>query len=147
MEGGMKLINEALEEQSEATKPKGSIVLATVEGDIHDIGKNIVATILRTNGWLVVDIGRSVTADNIVKEAVKSAADVVGLSALMTTTVVKMPETIELLHKKRIPVMVGGAVLTEDYAAEIGADFYGKNAIAALRGAEKLKRTGRKKKG
>jgi len=139
MQAGMELINRALEEKSEAVKPRGTVVLATVEGDIHDIGKNIVSTVLRSNGWKVIDLGRSVKGKDILREAETSGADVVGLSALMTTTVVKMPGIIEMLHRKNIPVMVGGAVLTEEYSLEIGADFYGKDAMAALRGAQKLK--------
>jgi len=139
MEAGIALANRAMEKSVGEVVYKGVAVLATVEGDIHDIGKNIVATILRTNGWRVVDLGRSVSAEHIVREAEKEKADVVGLSALMTTTVVKMPEVIKLLKGKGVSVMVGGAVVTQDYAEKIGADFYGKDAMAALRGAEKLK--------
>lgn len=138
MGAGMELVNREIEARSETVKTKGVVALATVEGDIHDIGKNIVVTVLRSNGWQVVDLGKCVPAKKIYDEAVKLGADVVGLSALMTTTVVKMPEAIRLLHNKGIPVMVGGAVLTEEYAAQIGADFYGKDAIAALHGIEKL---------
>ncbi len=139
MQAGMELVNEAFEAKKEVVEPRGVMVLATVEGDIHDIGKNIVSTVLRSNGWKIIDLGRSVKGKDILKEAESSGADLVGLSALMTTTVVKMPEVIALLHQKNIPVMVGGAVLTGEYASEIGADFYGKDAMAALRGAEKLK--------
>ncbi len=139
MEAGMAIVNGAIEKHAKV-EAVGTVVLATAEGDIHDIGKNIVATILRTNGWRVLDLGKSVKAEAIIREAVESSADVVGISALMTTTVVRIPQAVELLHKKGIPVMIGGAVVTKEYADEIGADFYGADAMAALRGAEKLKK-------
>ena len=138
MERGMELINGAIEKNAGKVVPKGTVVIATVEGDIHDIGKNIVATVMRTNGWNVVDLGKGVSNERIIESALKENADVVALSALMTTTVVKMPEAIEKLHGEGVPVIVGGAVLTAEYAGKIGADFYGKDAVGALRGAEKI---------
>lgn len=108
----------------------GTIVLATVKGDIHDIGKNIVKVLLENYGYNVIDLGRDVPPERVLAAAVKHSAPLVGLSALMTTTLPAMAETIALLKKEKIPcqIMVGGAVLTEEYALKIGADFYAKDA-------------------
>ena len=116
------------------------IVLATVKGDIHDIGKNIVKLILENYGFDVTDLGKDVSPERIVKEAISLDASIVGLSALMTTTLPAMAETVKLLKKKApaCKIMVGGAVLTEEYAREIGADFYGKDAMEAVRYAENV---------
>ncbi len=110
--------------------PRGTIVLATVKGDIHDIGKNIVKVLLENYGYPVVDLGKDVEPAAVVEAAKKHAAPLVGLSALMTTTLASMEATIRLLRAEGIPckVVVGGAVLTEDYARKIGADFYAKDA-------------------
>ena len=109
---------------------KGKIVLATVKGDVHDIGKNIVRVILENYGFDVLDLGRDVPPETVVEAVRQSGARLVGLSALMTTTLKSMAETIEALHKAKLDckVMVGGAVLTERYALEIGADWYAKDA-------------------
>ena len=109
---------------------KGPILLATVEGDIHDIGKNIVHTVLENYGYSVVDLGRDVAAERVVEEAKARGAKLIGLSALMTTTVPGMERTIALLHEAGVstPVIVGGAVLTPEYAKRIGADYYAKDA-------------------
>ena len=109
---------------------KGKIVLATVKGDVHDIGKNIVRVILENYGFEVLDLGRDVPPETVVEAVRESGARLVGLSALMTTTLKSMAETIEALHKAKLDckVMVGGAVLTERYALEIGADWYAKDA-------------------
>lgn len=109
---------------------KGKIVLATVKGDVHDIGKNIVRVILENYGFEVLDLGRDVPPGKVVEAVRESGARLVGLSALMTTTLKSMAETIEALHKAKLDckVMVGGAVLTERYALEIGADWYAKDA-------------------
>ena len=111
-------------------EPKGTIVLATVKGDIHDIGKNIVKVLLENYGYPVVDLGRDVEPSAVVEAAKKHSAPLVGLSALMTTTLGSMEETIRLLRAEGMPckVVVGGAVLTPDYAKRIGADFYAKDA-------------------
>ena len=109
---------------------KGKIVLATVHGDIHDIGKNIVRVVLENYGYTVIDLGRDVPAETVVEAVVREDVRLVGLSALMTTTVASMEETIAAIrasgHDCRI--MVGGAVLTPEYAAQIGADYYAKDA-------------------
>ena len=116
------------------------MLLATVKGDIHDIGKNIVKVLLENYGFRVMDLGRDVAPETIVKETVKGHVRAVGLSALMTTTVPAMEETIKLLRKEApwARIMVGGAVLTEEYAAAIGADAYCKDAMASVNFAMKV---------
>ena len=109
---------------------KGKIILATVQGDIHDIGKNIVKVILENYGYQVIDLGRDVPPEKVVETAMAEDVSLVGLSALMTTTVPSMASTIQALHASGHPckTLVGGAVLTPEYAAEIGADYYAKDA-------------------
>ncbi|MCH5324186.1 MAG: homocysteine S-methyltransferase family protein [Eubacterium sp.] len=109
---------------------KGKIVLATVKGDIHDIGKNIVKVLLENYGYTVIDLGKDVDYEAVVDAAIKHDVKLVGLSALMTTTLKSMEETIKLLKARKpdCKVVVGGAVLTEDYAMKIGADYYSKDA-------------------
>ena len=126
--------------KGESAEKKGKIVLATVKGDIHDIGKNIVATMLENYGFEVLDLGRDVPSEHILQAVESGGAQMVGLSALMTTTLPSMAETVSLLKEKTpwVKVIVGGAVLTQDYADKIGADAYGKDAIAAVRFAEKV---------
>ena len=123
-------VRKAIEKIGAAGEGKGPIVLATVEGDIHDIGKNIVRTVLQNYGFKVIDLGRDVRAEKVVEEAKAYGAKIVGLSALMTTTVPSMEKTIRLLREDGldVPVAVGGAVLTPEYAKEIGADYYAKDA-------------------
>ncbi|MBE5798764.1 MAG: homocysteine methyltransferase [Clostridiales bacterium] len=123
-------VRKAMSSGGEPTKGKGPIVLATVEGDIHDIGKNIVRTVLENYGFHVIDLGRDVPAEKVLSAVREHQAKLIGLSALMTTTVPSMQRTIELLRTKgvNVPVIVGGAVLTPDYAREIGADYYAKDA-------------------
>ena len=119
---------------------KGRIVIATVKGDIHDIGKNIVRTLLENYGYDVIDLGRDVAPEKVVEAVRESGAPLVGLSALMTTTVPAMEETISLLRKE-IPdcrITVGGAVMTEEYAAMIGADNYSPDAMNTVRYAEEI---------
>ncbi|MBQ8107291.1 MAG: homocysteine S-methyltransferase family protein, partial [Ruminococcus sp.] len=109
---------------------KGKIILATVKGDIHDIGKNIVKVLLENYGYEVIDLGKDVEYQAVVDAAIENDVHLVGLSALMTTTLVSMEETIKLLRKNNVDckIMVGGAVVTPDYAMQIGADFYSKDA-------------------
>lgn len=119
---------------------KGKIIIATVKGDVHDIGKNIVRVLLENYGYDVYDLGKDVAPERILEAVKSSGARLVGLSALMTTTVPAMEETIKLL-KKEAPecrIMVGGAVMTEEYASMINADFYGSDAMASVRYAEKI---------
>ena len=129
--------------QSMADTPqqkKVKIILATVKGDIHDIGKNIVKVMLENYGYQVIDLGKDVDPEVIVDTAIKENVSLVGLSALMTTTVVSMEETIQLLHEKKpdTKIMVGGAVMTQEYADAIGADHYGKDAMESVRYANSL---------
>ena len=116
------------------------ILLATVQGDIHDIGKNIVSLLLSTYGFDVVDLGRDVAPEEIVRTAEEQNIRLVGLSALMTTTVASMERTIEALRRSphSCKIMVGGAVLNQEYADAIGADFYGKDALASVNYAKKI---------
>ena len=116
------------------------IILATVKGDIHDIGKNIVKVLLENYGFGVIDLGKDVAPEQIVQKALEEDVKLVGLSALMTTTVVSMEETIALLREKKADckVMVGGAVLNQEYADMIGADFYGKDAMQSVYYAQKV---------
>jgi 5-methyltetrahydrofolate--homocysteine methyltransferase len=126
-------------DDSSADGAAGTIVMATVEGDIHDIGKNIVILMLRNHGYTVVDLGKNVSARRIVEEARRSRADLVGLSALMTTTIIRMEETIELARREgvNVPFLAGGAVVTPSWASSIGAH-YAKDGVQAVRTAEKL---------
>ena len=123
---------------SEKTTSKGTIVIATVFGDVHDIGKNIVKLLLENYGFDVVDLGKDVPCEEIVQTVIKLNAPLVGLSALMTTTVPAMEETIKQIKEKApyCKTIVGGAVLTQEYADRIGADKYAKDAMEAVRYAE-----------
>ncbi|MGN0818404.1 MAG: homocysteine S-methyltransferase family protein [Candidatus Coproplasma sp.] len=136
--GAFEVIKRGFSGRSEAKKLK--IVIATVKGDIHDIGKNIVKTLLLNYGFTVYDLGRDVPPERVVEEVKNTGAQLCGLSALMTTTVASMEQTIKLLRAERpdVKVVVGGAVLNETYAAAIGADKYCKDAMATVRYAEEL---------
>lgn len=124
------VIKEHLSKHSGESVSKGKIVLATVKGDIHDIGKNIVKVLLENYGYTVIDLGKDVDYQAVVDAAIEHKVKLVGLSALMTTTLVSMEKTISLLRENHVDckVMVGGAVLTPSYAKKIGADFYSKDA-------------------
>jgi len=123
-----------------SSTPKGTIIIATVKGDIHDIGKNIVKLLLENYGFDVVDLGKDVAPEAIVEKAVTLCAPIVGLSALMTTTVPAMEETIKLLNKAlpQCKTIVGGAVLTQEYADKIGADKYAHDAMETVRYAQSI---------
>jgi 5-methyltetrahydrofolate--homocysteine methyltransferase len=125
---------------TQGTATKGPVVIATVKGDVHDIGKNIVKLLLENYGFDVIDLGKDVPPETVVETAAARKAPLVGLSALMTTTVPSMEETVALL-RTRCPgckVMVGGAVLTQEYADRMGADFYAPDAMASVRYAESV---------
>ena len=128
-----------LEREAQAEEQK-VIVVATVEGDIHDIGKNIVKMLLDNYGYTVFDLGRDVDPQEVLKTVQERDIKLVGLSALMTTTVVAMEETIKLLHAEvpGVKIIVGGAVLTPEYAKQIGADYYAKDAAESARIAEEV---------
>ena len=128
--GGFDVIKERIAKSGADSVSKGKIVLATVFGDIHDIGKNIVRVVLENYGYTVIDLGRDVPAETVVETVIREDVKLVGLSALMTTTVKSMADTIAAIRKSGhdCKIMVGGAVLTPDYAAEIGADYYARDA-------------------
>lgn len=129
-----------LSKQGKNSESKGKIVIATVKGDIHDIGKNIVKTLLENYGFDMIDLGKDVAPEVVLKTVQEQNVRLVGLSALMTTTVVNMEATIKLLRENGVDckVMVGGAVLTQEYADMIGADFYSKDAMGSVRYANDL---------
>lgn len=133
-------VKNAIQKQGKSGAKKGPIVVATVKGDIHDIGKNIVKVILDNYGYEVIDLGRDVPPEAVVEAAQRHKAHLVGLSALMTTTLPAMQQTIEALHNAKVDckIMVGGAVLTPDYADMIGADYYAKDAKCAADIAKEL---------
>ncbi|MDO4552348.1 MAG: homocysteine S-methyltransferase family protein [Bacillota bacterium] len=128
-------IKAKMEEKKQAGISRGRFVIATVRGDIHDIGKNIVRLILENYGFEVTDLGKDVPPESVAETVKRLNAPLVGLSALMTTTIPAMEETVKLVRKEApgAKILVGGAVLTEEYASGIGADFYGRDAMAAVR--------------
>jgi len=138
------VIKAFLKSSGNQPESKGTIVIATVFGDIHDIGKNIVKAMLENYGYTVIDLGKNVPAEKVVDTVIKNDIKLVGLSALMTTTVTNMEQTIIELHNalkqngKSCKVMVGGAVLTADYATEIGADYYSKDAMQSVAIAKEI---------
>ena len=133
-----EVVKETMQDQKQETK--GRIILATVKGDIHDIGKNIVKVMLENYSFEVIDLGKDVAPETIVETAVREKISLVGLSALMTTTVVSMEETIRLLREQKpdTKVVVGGAVMTQEYADSIGADCYAPDAMATVHFAEEV---------
>ncbi len=134
------VLKSSLEKSGAVQEKKGKVILATVKGDIHDIGKNIVKVLLENYSYEVLDLGKDVPPEKIVEVAKAQNVRLIGLSALMTTTVTSMETTIRLLRENGISctVMVGGAVLTEEYAEMIGADFYAKDAMASVHYAQKV---------
>ena len=134
------VLKDRMDSSGEVQEKKGTIVLATVKGDIHDIGKNIVKVLLENYSFDVIDLGKDVPPETVVDMVVEKNIRLVGLSALMTTTVVSMEETIRLLREKApwCKVMVGGAVLNQEYADMIGADFYGKDAMQSVHYAQEI---------
>lgn len=139
METAMKYLSPLLEDNCSRVKKKGRIVLATVKGDIHDIGKNMVALMLRNYGFDVIDLGKDVDSEIIIRTAVDEKADIIALSALMTTTMEEMRITAEKVRERNIKasMLIGGAAVDEDYAREIGAS-YAKDAYMAVKEAEAL---------
>ncbi len=131
---GFDLIKTRIAGRGGENLSKGKIVMATVEGDIHDIGKNIVRVVLENYGYQVIDLGRDVPVETVVAAVIRENVSLIGLSALMTTTVSSMRKTIVALRESGHPckIFVGGAVLTESYAMEIGADYYAKDAKASV---------------
>jgi methylmalonyl-CoA mutase cobalamin-binding domain/chain len=132
----MEILGPEIEAQKKQITKAGTVLVGTVKGDVHNIGKNIVATVLETNGFEVVDMGVDRSALEIIEEAEKAKADVVALSSLMTTTMPAQKEVIEVLQEMGIRdkyrVIVGGGPVTQEWAAEIGADGYGESAVHAV---------------
>jgi len=138
MHAGMDIIEPILVKTG--VKARGIFVVGTVKGDLHDIGKNLVAMMLKGSGWKVIDLGVDVDAEKFVQTAIEEDADVIGLSALLTTTMVNMKSVIEVAKNKdcQAKVVVGGAPLTQSYADEIGADGYAPDAATATEVINKL---------
>ena len=137
---GFEVIKKRIAEKGAGSVSKGKIVIATVHGDIHDIGKNIVKVVLENYGYTVIDLGRDVPVETVVEAVIREDVKLVGLSALMTTTVVSMAETIKAIRESGhdCKIWVGGAVLTPEYAEEIGADYYAKDAKQSVDIARKV---------
>jgi 5-methyltetrahydrofolate--homocysteine methyltransferase len=121
-------------------QPKGIVVLGTVKGDLHDIGKNLVGMMLRGNGYKIVDLGIDVTPEKFVEAAKANAASVVALSALLTTTMVQMKNVVEAMQASglKIPIVIGGAPVTRDYANQIHAQGYAPDAASAVEEVARL---------
>jgi len=141
MQKTLEILSPHLERQKEGREEKGRVVIGTVEGDIHEIGKNIVALLLRVNGFTVYDLGADVNALDFIKRAQELKADIIGASALMTTTMPGQREIIELLKdmglRHRFHVAVGGTPVTQEWAEEIGANSWAENASKAVAILEK----------
>jgi len=129
-----EVLKTSIAKKGDKSVSKGKIIVATVKGDIHDIGKNIVKTILANYGYQIIDLGRDVFPQKVVDTAIREGVHLVGLSALMTTTLPAMAATVQALRESghECKIMVGGAVLTKEYAAEIGADYYSRDAKQAV---------------
>ena len=139
MKNSIAILQPRLLQESD-NKDMPTVVFATVEGDIHDIGKNLVVLMLQNYGYNVIDLGKDVTKEVIVEEAMSNNASVIGLSALMTTTMQEMKAVVEYAKEKncKAKIVIGGAVITEDYMEQIGADGYAKDAAEAVKVVQKL---------
>lgn len=139
MEAGIGVVEPILA-ASRSSEPLATIIMATVEHDIHDIGKNLVSLMLRNYGYRVIDLGKDVPAETILEAAERENADIIGLSALMTTTMMEMKKVVNMVHERglSVKVMIGGAVITQGFADEIGADGYSKDAQEAVTVVGKL---------
>ena len=142
MKAAIATLDPELKKQGAERKMLGKVVLATVEGDIHEIGKTLVGTMLSSSGFEVFDLGVDASPDKIIGKALEVNADIIGMSALLTTTMVKQREVIETLEKEglrgRFKVMVGGAPVTRDWVKSIRADGYSEDAIGAVKVAKQL---------
>jgi dimethylamine corrinoid protein len=139
---GIEIIKPKLKAKNDWKGEEGKVVLGTIQGDVHDIGKNIVKIMLETSGFEVFDLGRDVPVDRFIEKAEELGADIIGMSALMTTTMVYMPVLIQKLKdmgiKNKYQVMVGGAPVLPAWADQIGAEGYGEDAMAAVEVAKRL---------
>lgn len=142
MKTAMEVLQPELEKANITTKSKGKVVIGTVEGDIHDIGKNLVASMLSANGFEVIDLGADVKLETFIEKAEELNADFICLSALLTTTMLGQKKVIEILKEKNLTsqfiVLVGGAPVNQKWADGIGADGYAENAMVAVKIAKKL---------
>ncbi|MCA2002670.1 MAG: B12-binding domain-containing protein [Chloroflexi bacterium] len=142
MKAAVAVLEPELLKLGQAREMLGKVVLATVEGDIHEIGKTLVGTMLSASGFEVIDLGVDQPAEKIIGKALEVNADIIGMSALLTTTMVRQREVIEELDKEglrpRIKVMVGGAPITKDWVEKIKADGYSEDAIGAVKVAKEL---------
>ncbi|MEM2928039.1 MAG: corrinoid protein [Nitrososphaerota archaeon] len=136
MKRAVEIVKPELEKRKEERKKLGKVMLATVEGDVHDIGKNLVSLMLWINGFEIIDLGVDVPAREIIKKIKELKPDVLGLSALLTTTLLEQKRVLEELEKaglrKNVKVIVGGAPVTEEWAKKIGADSYAPDAVKAV---------------
>jgi 5-methyltetrahydrofolate--homocysteine methyltransferase len=141
MQAGIGILKPLL--AAAGSKPRGKVVIGTVKGDLHDIGKNLVALMLQGGGFEVVDLGADVKPEKFVQAVQESGADFVMMSALLTTTMLSMKDTVEALKtagvRDKVKVAVGGAPVTQRFCDEIGADFYSANATGAVTKAKELK--------
>ena len=142
MKAAVSVLDPELKKLGTERKMLGKVVIATVEGDIHEIGKSLVATMLNASGFEVYDLGVDMPSEKIIGKALEVNADIIAMSALLTTTMVKQKEVIEELEKeglrRKVKVMVGGAPVTRDWVASIGADGFSEDAIGAVAIAKKL---------
>jgi 5-methyltetrahydrofolate--homocysteine methyltransferase len=140
MKGAMELLKPHLSKTDESSM--GNIVMATIEGDVHDIGKNLVSMMLEGAGFNVVDLGVDVSVEKIIASAEKEAADVIGISSLLTTTMLAMDPAIKMIREKnrKVKIMVGGSPITKEYADKVGADGFAPDALRAINLAKQLSR-------
>lgn len=142
MKAAVSTLDPELKRRGSQRKMLGKVVIATVEGDIHEIGKSLVATMLGSSGFEVFDLGVNAAPDKLIGKAIEVNADIIAMSALLTTTMVKQREVIEVLEKeglrKKFRVMVGGAPVTRDWVKTIGADGFSEDAIGAVNIAKQL---------
>jgi corrinoid protein of di/trimethylamine methyltransferase len=142
MQNAMKVLEPELKARSQEVKTAGKVVIGTVQGDIHEIGKSLVGTMLSANGFQVFDLGVDVPAEQFVEKVIETGANLVGLSALLTTTMSVQADVIEALKKaglrQQVKIMVGGAPVTRGWSEEIGADGYSEDAIGAVELARRL---------
>ncbi|MBL7082901.1 MAG: cobalamin-dependent protein, partial [Candidatus Aminicenantes bacterium] len=142
IKAAMIVLHPELEKAQISTQSHGKVIIGTVEGDIHDIGKNLVSSMLSANGFDVIDLGADVKLEEFVKKADEENADFICLSALLTTTMLGQKRVIKILKDKnlasRFKVLVGGAPVNQKWADDIGADGYGENAMVAIKIAKKL---------
>ncbi len=138
MKSAMELLKPHLSKSEESSM--GNIIMATIEGDVHDIGKNLVSMMLEGAGFNVVDLGVDVPVERIIDAAEKEAANVIGISALLTTTMLAMEPAIKMIRKKnsRVKIMVGGSPITKEYADKVGADGFAPDALRAINLAKQL---------